>query len=94
MNLLQAKKPEYRDDKLNPPLQAADLLAWHLRRMCFEVSRGATCYDDPIWLELHNNSGIKYWDFRYEAADWNRIITRVRVNALLDFGIVIPGFRY
>ena len=93
LNLLQNKKPEYRDDKCNPPLQAADLLAWHLRRMCLDVSRGATRYDDPTWLELHENSGIKYWDFRYEAEDWERIITRVRVNALLDLGIVVPRFR-
>ena len=61
--------------------------------MCLEISRGATHYDDPTWLELHDIGGIKYWDFRYEASDWERIITRVRVNALLDFGIVIPRFR-
>lgn len=90
LSLLQNEKPEYRDDKFNPPLQAADLLAWHLRRMCLEISRGASKYDDPIWLELHENSGIKFWDFRYQAGDWDRIITRVRMNALLDFGTAFP----
>jgi Protein of unknown function (DUF3800) len=90
LNFLQNTKPEYRDDKFNPPLQAADLLAWHIRRMCLELSRGAHRYDDPIWLELHETSGIKYWDFRYEAGDWDRIATNVRVNALLDLGLWIP----
>jgi hypothetical protein len=90
LNFLQNTKPEYRDDKCSPPLQAADLLAWHIRRMCLELSRGAHRYDDPIWLELHENSGIKYWDFRYEASDWERIFTNVRVNALLDFGLWLP----
>lgn len=90
---LQNKKPEYRDDKANPPLQAADLLAWHIRRLSLEVSRGATEYNDPIWLELHESSGIKYWDFRYQAADWARIVNRVRVSALLDLGLILPPYR-
>lgn len=90
LNFLQNTKPEYRDDRCNPPLQAADLLAWHIRRMCLELSRGANRYDDPIWLELHENSRMKYWDFRFEASDWERILTNVRVNALLDLGLWLP----
>ncbi len=92
LNFFQNKKPEYRDDKLNPPLQAADLLAWHLRRMCWEISRGATKYDDDVWRELSEN-GIKYWDFRYHAADWDRILTNVRMNALVQLGFAMPPIR-
>ncbi|MGD0291480.1 MAG: DUF3800 domain-containing protein [Candidatus Binataceae bacterium] len=93
LNHLQNAKPEYRDDKCNPPLQAADLLAWHIRRMCLEVSRGSTKYEDPVWLRLHDGNLIKYWDFRYEASDWDRILTRVRVKALLGLGIWLPPLR-
>lgn len=93
VDFLQNKTPEYRDDKCNPPLQAADLLAWHIRKMRLEISRGATTYDDPIWLELHENSGIKYYDYRYEAKDWDRILTRVRVNILRTLGLWIPPER-
>lgn len=90
VDFLQNKRPEYRNDKCFPPLQAADLLAWHLRRMCLEISRGATKYDDPIWLQLHENSGIHYYDYRYQVADWERILTRVRVNALAALGVWVP----
>jgi len=93
LDFLQNKTPEYRDDKCNPPLQAADLLAWHIRKMCLEISRGATSYSDPVWLELHENSGIKYYDYRYEAKDWDRILTRVRLNMLRTLGIWIPPER-
>jgi hypothetical protein len=93
LDSLQNKRAEFRDDKCNPPLQAADLLAFHLRRMYLEVSRGVTKYDDPTWLELHENSGIKYWDFRYEAADWERILMRVRLSALSRLGIWVPPRR-
>lgn len=93
LNFLQNKTPEYRDDKCHMPLQAADLLAWHVRRMCLEISRGATSYDDPVWSALHETSGIKFWDFRYKAADWERILTRVRRNALSALGFFLPSNR-
>ncbi len=93
LDFVQNKTPEYRDDKCNPPLQAADLLAWHIRKMCLEISRGATSYNDPVWLELHENSGIKYYDYRYEAKDWDRILTRVRLNVLRSLGIWVPPER-
>jgi hypothetical protein len=101
LNFFQNTKPEYRNDECNPPLQAADLLAWHLRRMCLEISRGATKYDDPVWNELRRDlidpndpAAVKYWDYRYEAEDWERILKRIltrrRINTLLDMGIALP----
>jgi hypothetical protein len=93
LNCLQNKTPEYRDDKDNPPLQAADLLAWHIRRMCLNISRGDIRYDDPTWLQLHETSGIKFYDYRYEAADWERILTRVRVTTLARLGLLVPPIR-
>jgi hypothetical protein len=93
LNCLQNKTPEYRDDKCNPPLQAADLFAWHIRRMCLNVSRGDREYNDPTWAQLHETSGIKYYDYRYEAADWERILTRVRVTTLARLGLLVPPIR-
>jgi hypothetical protein len=91
LDFIQNKKPEYRDDKCNPPLQAADLFAWHIRRMCLNVSRGDTEYNDPVWVQLHERSGIRYFDYRYETADWERILTRVRADALATLGLWLPN---
>ena len=45
MRGLMAEEPTFGNDKLIPALQAADMLAWHLRRYYYDVSvgkRGAT----------------------------------------------------
>jgi Protein of unknown function (DUF3800) len=52
LSLLINKTAEFRDDKQCPPLQAADLLAWHLRKYCDKAARGNSHADDPIWQAL------------------------------------------
>jgi Protein of unknown function (DUF3800) len=89
----QNKKPEYRDDKDKSPLQAADLLAWHVRRLCRDVFRGAKQYNDPVWRELYGQKKIKYWDFRYTASHWNKILVDIRAQQLRSFGIWLPPIR-
>ncbi len=93
LSFFENTKPEYRDDQCNPPLQIADLLAWHIRRMCLNLSRGDTTYDDPVWQRLHESGLIKYWTFRMGPEDWERILTHVRVHTLLDLGFALPAFR-
>jgi hypothetical protein len=70
------KSAEFRDDKDHPPLQAADLTAWHLRRFCYEVARGKR-HDDPVW-ELLGSPQIRYLNMRYRDEDWLRILEDVR----------------
>jgi hypothetical protein len=91
LHYLQNKEnPDTRDDKRNPPLQASDLYAWHVRRIHWEVDRrGVTKYEDPVWVELREN-GIKYYDFPYNTGDWDRILTNVRIGALSALGIWLP----
>lgn len=45
------REPLFRDDKTFPPLQAADLLAWHVRRDYNERSKGRI-FRSPIWDAL------------------------------------------
>jgi hypothetical protein len=76
LDLLENKEPEFRDDKKNPPLQAADLLAWHLRKVADEASHGRE-FKNKVWERLRSKE-LKHQDFRYEAADWARILNRMR----------------
>jgi hypothetical protein len=46
-----ADAPEFKDDKCVLPLQAADLIAWHIRRHIYEMQRGAEL-DTAIYSEL------------------------------------------
>jgi uncharacterized protein DUF3800 len=51
-----AGRPTHKDDKGLPPLQAADLYAWHVRRFYDEREQGRI-YCDPVWLALSNIKG-------------------------------------
>jgi hypothetical protein len=77
LDLLINKDAETRDDKVFLPLQASDLLAWHLRRLCYEISRGNTAYQhDPIWASLRD--GIEYKDYRHTEDQWVELLMRIR----------------
>jgi uncharacterized protein DUF3800 len=56
LRLLINKTAEFRDDKCFPPLQAADLLAWHLRRYC---ERGESHAGDAVWRALREAADPK-----------------------------------
>jgi hypothetical protein len=91
--LKNKKTPEGMDDKQHLPLQASDLYAWHVRRIFWEVNRrAATRYDDPVWRELRDN-GVRFYEYRYQGEDWDRILTHARVTALQQFGIWTPPRR-
>ncbi len=50
-----AGRPSHKKDTAFPPLQAADLYAWHVRRFYYEREQGRE-YRDPVWWAL---SGIQ-----------------------------------
>ncbi len=90
LDLLINKKAEFRDDEKCLPLQAADLLAWHVRRLYYEVSRGNK-YDETVWLKLveaTNYNNYWYGPDRYKELldnlrarkfpDWSRITEQIR----------------
>lgn len=76
LQLLINKNAEFRDDKLLLPLQAADLLAWHLRRLCYELSQGNVAYQhDPVWNALFE--ATEGQDYRYTEAQWVDLVLRM-----------------
>lgn len=87
LDYLYNKTAEFRNDKCHLPLQAADLLAWHQRLLCLRIKQGAKEYNDPVWKELRRDekdpTAIKYFDYRYQTGDWQRIAKKV----LLDWGM-------
>lgn len=58
-DLIVNKAPEFRNDKCNPPLQAADLLAWH-KRLDLAAKQKGSSYNNPVWKLL--NEGIEIQD--------------------------------
>lgn len=79
--LLVNKHFEARDDKLFKPLQACDLLAWHLRRLCTEIGAGRITkgmdYDNPIWQALR--AATEYDDHQYRDAHLIEILMKMHV---------------
>jgi hypothetical protein len=99
IDYLQNKRAEFRDDKKNLALQASDLLAWHMRRLCYDIWKGNERGDDPVWNELrrdlidpHDPLAVKFYDVRYEAKDWDRVLTNVRANTLRQLGFWLPRY--
>jgi hypothetical protein len=72
--LLHNKTAEFRDDKCEPPLQAADLLAWH-KRLDLAAKQNGSVYTDPIWLLLSKHIRIR--DCSYDADELRGIRNRV-----------------
>jgi len=54
---LLAGRPRFEDDKRYLPLQAADLLAWNVRRDCAEQLTTLKQWESVIWTQLR--TGIK-----------------------------------
>jgi hypothetical protein len=79
--LLINEGPEFRDDKRVLPLQAADLLAWHLRRAYFESDRDGIPCQNPVWLELRRE-GMEYQDFIYTESQWLDLLERMYNSTL------------
>lgn len=74
LDMLINKEAEFRDDKRFMPLQACDLLAWHVRRLCYEGARGKK-YNDPIWIALKEATPFELFPFndtlmRMRALTW------------------------
>jgi hypothetical protein len=80
-DLLANKTAEFRNDKDNPPLQAADLFAWHVRRFCFKSAKREP-YDDPVWTALRHPELVVLHQ-KYDENDWIRILEGIRDNNLV-----------
>lgn len=80
-DLLINKHAEFRDDKDNPALQAADLFAWHMRRFCYESARRRK-HNDAVWDALRVD-GMSYLHQRYDGEDWIRLLERIRDGRLV-----------
>jgi hypothetical protein len=77
LDLFINKEVETRDDKVFNPLQASDLLAWHLRRLCAEAANGrARQYRDPVWVSLRE--ATEFEDYRYTEKLWLDLLLRMR----------------
>lgn len=84
LDLLVNKEPEFRDDKDFLPLQASDLLAWYVRRLCYEGARGNK-WTDPVWLALKEATHLEI--FPYTAERYADTLLRIRdeTRRLLGF---------
>jgi hypothetical protein len=75
LDLLVNKQAEFRDDKHFLPLQAADLLAWHVRRHMYELAR-RRLHDNPVWLKLTEDR-IQYGKMSYGAKELIDLLDRM-----------------
>lgn len=66
--LLIEGEPQFRDDKAFAPLQAADLLAWHVRREYYERANGRI-FESRIWSSLSEFGEIQVDFNRKELAE-------------------------
>lgn len=68
---LMSNPPDFRDDKIVLPLQAADLYAWHLRK-----ARQTLGWDHPIWQRLEASRRVVEHDC--EEAEIAKVSKRIR----------------
>jgi Protein of unknown function (DUF3800) len=68
------KKAEFRNDRDHPELQAADLLAYHIRKWIMEVAiHGDRDYDkNPLWRML-NSESVESLNLQYHAEQWKQL---------------------
>jgi hypothetical protein len=73
------EQAEFRDDKKHPELQAADLLAYHLRKYIYEITqmKNLDYAGSEIWSTLHNRRKIEFLDLRYEREQWRQLAGKV-----------------
>jgi hypothetical protein len=78
---------EFRDDEKHPELQAADFLAYHLRKFVYEVTQmnNRAYAENPIWRTLRSNR-IEALHLRYEARQWRKLAGQV----LRPFSPLVP----
>lgn len=55
---LLGNPPDFRDDKVVLPLQAADLYAWHLRKAHMLSRRSGRQWEHPIWERLQQSRQV------------------------------------
>jgi uncharacterized protein DUF3800 len=72
------QEAEFRDDEQHPELQAADFLAYHLRKFVYEISqmKNHAYARNPIWTTLESNKIVKM-HLRYEAEQWRQLAGNV-----------------
>jgi hypothetical protein len=94
LSQLVNKQPEYRDDKKHPELQAADLLAYHLRKYIMEITQNQNrdYANNEIWTSVHS-SKIAFLDLRYEAKQWRRLVGKIRQPFWPFWGSIRPKGR-
>jgi hypothetical protein len=84
---LLPRKPSFKNDKEFVPLQAADLIAWHVRRDCFERANGKTL-QSPVWDALQN---IPTADFSWDRRDMLDIVKGLARSLVLRYGKPFKG---
>jgi hypothetical protein len=80
---LLGSRPVHGDDKKFLPLQAADLLAWHIRRW-YDADVKGTKFETPALLELRK---IPHWGLVHSRESLEAMLTvsRMRQQILRDF---------
>src|SRR5208337_682762 len=73
VDLLVNKEAEFRDDKVFLPLQATDLLAWHVRRQMYEEGKGRP-HNDPVWLKLSGDKRIHYARLLFGSTEFQELL--------------------
>lgn len=93
---LLAGRPDHRSEMEALPLQAADLLAWHIRRSYEEYERGAT-FSAPYMEDLdripfsdHLAQPSDLQQFRARVARFNRQIGRVTPYQMAELQRRLP----
>jgi hypothetical protein len=76
LELLVNKEAQFRDDKVFLPLQASDLLAWHVRRSRAAKVQGLS-YRDPIWTALQS---VPYHRYHYSLAKLEQLVVMTAQN--------------
>jgi hypothetical protein len=84
MDLLVGR-PRFEDDKRCLPLQAADLLAWNVRRDYVEQLTNGTRWDSPTWTELRTDiSGKALFMDEKELSDFRARKLAANLQRLLQ----------
>jgi hypothetical protein len=85
------KEAEFRDDEKHPELQAADLLAYHLRKYVYEITQMKN-WDyqyDRVWTTVHSKK-LEFLDLRYEAKQWLQLAGKIQQPFWPFWGTIKP----
>jgi hypothetical protein len=91
--LLQ-REAEFRNDEKHPELQAADMLAYHQRKLVYELTQNKNprYATSPIWTTIHS-SQVEFLDLRYEAKQWKQLAGKVTNPFWPFWGTIRPKGR-